>query len=244
MKNLNCLSSCHCWVSVWSVHLYVQVSEVSSGNHKLRPEFYGDIQIEDWPQYNDAERHLVRRQVAMAVPLHVYYAHVYDFIYSLFCGCRRYGKPSSAPTSSQSVSSASTIPSIKVCQPSHHTHPLIAPPHTTHTQRGLLEPEPDIAPKKPKLEYPTTPAHKPHPLTISKDATKPLDPPQPSFKTPEPPKKKPKEKKKKKKHKPDEGAKLNSDPSTMTSDPSTVTSNPTSTTNDIPDFKMYVQHIM
>ncbi|XP_064391206.1 RNA polymerase II elongation factor ELL-like [Halichondria panicea] len=167
-----------------------EVSEVSSGNHKLRPEFYGDIQIEDWPQYNDAERHLVRR---------------------------RYGKPSSVPSSSQSVSSASTIPSIK---------------------RGLLEPEPDIAPKKPKLEYPTTPAHKPHPLTISKDATKPLDPPQPSFKTPEPPKKKPKEKKKKKKHKPDEGAKLNSDPSTMTSDPSTVTSNPTSTTNDIPDFKM------
>ncbi len=115
---------------------------------------------------------------------------------------------------------------------------------TTHIQRGLLEPEPDVAPKKPKLEYPTLSVHKPHPLTISKDAPKPPDPPQPSIKMPELPRKKPKDKKKKKKHKPDGGAKLNSDPPTMNSDPSTVTSNPTSTTNDIPDFKMYIQHNM
>ncbi len=40
-----------------------QVSEVSSGSHKLKQEFYGDIQIEEWPHYTDTERRLIRRWV-------------------------------------------------------------------------------------------------------------------------------------------------------------------------------------
>ena len=40
--------------------LHLQVSEVSSGNHKLKSEFHGDVQVE-WPHYNEAEKALIRR---------------------------------------------------------------------------------------------------------------------------------------------------------------------------------------
>ena len=212
------------------VLLHLQVSEVSSGNHKLKPEFHGDIQIEEWPHYNEAERQLVRRQV---IPCHVTISCDYHVT------CRKYGRP--APTPNLTNSQPPAPPPQTVVKVRVHSSPLPPPPTHTHiltpyfcfTQRELPEPEPEVTPKRPKLEPPQISTHKQHPLAIqlTKDASKVVDPPvklepsdQPSEVLPLKKLKKKKQKIKKKKR-----DKANPD--------SAVTSDPSSTTSELRDYK-------
>ncbi len=99
------------------------MSEVSSGSHKLKQEFSGDIQIEEWSQYSETERKLIRRHVII-VHTHGYncmQATVRTFNHYVCVSVRRrYGKPAAPASSSPSVPSPAVSAVSTKVRP-HHT---------------------------------------------------------------------------------------------------------------------------